>query len=124
MEEMDERVKEHLLALPQADLLQLLTEVFDSRLPYPDDVAWNQSTFFLGIATRELLSGKDEAGRWGNWRIGAACPPDPSAYGGKEEKSADDCLFQHGTCGVCGTDLSSHRKIGLCPICGSRVLLT
>jgi hypothetical protein len=77
---------------------------------------------FLGLAVRESIATGPEQVRWTPWRLTAIGYMDPSH--GYAVDFEGEPFHQEGQCGACGTNLWSHVKAALCPICGGSVGLT
>ena len=116
-----------LLALPQEDLPAILRQVFIVRTPNPEEAAYNENRYFLGTASRLL----DEDGTtWGAWELQAVAYNDDAYYHDSTDispstwRGPDWGFCQFGTCQRCNATVRSHRKNGVCPICGEQLSMT
>ncbi len=111
-----------LRSLPDEWLVDVLTEVFERRRPYPDDGTAADARYYLGIAERD----RDErTGAWtGPAEHVAVAYADPAHRSGPGDAGPDWGLCQEGTCDSCGIGLLSNRKQVRCPLCGAARYLT
>ena len=71
---------EHLSRLSIEKLVAVPRELFDIRIPYPEETSFNHSRFFLGIASSLLESDDGGSEQWGPWELTAVAYPDPAHY--------------------------------------------
>jgi hypothetical protein len=107
-----------LRSLPDEWLVEVLTEVFARRRPYPADGA----RYYLAVVDRE----RDErTGAWaGPAEHAAVAYADPAHVGGPGDVGPDWGLCQGGSCDSCGIELLSNRKHVRCPLCDAARYLT
>jgi hypothetical protein len=113
---------EHLRRLPVAEFVAVLRDVFDARLPCPEETAFCRNRFFLGVASSDLESDQGEPKRWGPWELEAVAYPDPAHYGGG--LGPDWGLCQSGACVGSGARACSNVKNGVCAVCGAAIDMT
>jgi hypothetical protein len=115
-----EQLVDSLVNLDHPQLLGVLQRVFAVKRPYPDEIAWNDSRYFLGIGGRTMEDDPYHPGEsnWGAWDVHAVGYIDREIY---PEGFGETEFAQHGQCSECGTMVSSSVKTARCPICGSRV---
>ena len=104
------------------ELLFVLREVFEKRRELSSsDLSFEESTYYLGLATRT-----GEGGYSTDWEFAAVAYADPiKEGGGAPDIGLGPAIFcQNGTCRGCGMIQFSHRKRGICAICGHKVYLT
>lgn len=116
-----QQLVEHLSRLPIEELVAVLRELFNIRIPNPEETSFNHSRFFLGIASSLLESDDGGSEQWGPWELAAVAYPDPAHYTGL---GPDWGLCQFGGCMVCGVEARSNVKNGLCSVCGASVYMT
>jgi hypothetical protein len=116
------QLTQHLLALSDADLLNVLEQVFQHRRPNPEEDHFNHNCYFLGTASQMLTSESDEPEIWGKWEHEAVAYKNRTAYPDTFEPNEGFCQF--GTCQQCSTAVRSYVKKAICPICGTPVYLT
>jgi len=126
------QISDQLQELSNEELAAVLIDVFEKRVPAPEEQAFCKTRFFIGIASQEDISGyEDPEGvpKWGPWQLAAVARPNEEYWKGKTEQCD---LFlgplygfaQAGSCAECGTATVSNCKRGFCPICGNETYMT
>ena len=84
-----------LMRLPDYEPSAVLREVFELRCPYPEERAYRQSHFFLGIASSSLQYENSRDGKvWEEWEIYAVASPDREKY----PEGVRQGFWEFGTC--------------------------
>jgi len=86
--------------------------------PEPDAFEYR---LFLGLAVRENVAPIAGQFDWAPWRLAAVAYLNPDSY---PPDFRGEPFCQWGQCDVCGTEVCSHVKDSLCPICSRQVFLT
>ncbi len=114
-----------LIALQDDAFLEVLRLVFSKRIPYPEESAWHNSCYFLGIASNLLEDESDGEGgpvAWSGWSMSAAAYPDLSKY--ESWQGPEDGFAEGGQCQSCSVIVRGIVKHGICPVCGDDVYMT
>ena len=104
------------------ELSDIMRQVLPDRpeaAPEPDAF---QYRLFLGLALRENVAERAGEVQWEPWRLSAIGYLDPAHGYAPDFRGEPFC--QGGQCESCGTEVWSHVKNALCPICGASVGLT
>ena len=127
-----EELARRLVALPSAELVDVLRRAFEGRSAFEGEEAFCESRLYLGIASRDLVSGPDAPEEWGVWEFEAAGYIDREHYAesgwtpandGDVLGPRDDGFPNEGRCG-CGLMVRAGVKNAICPACGRKVYLT
>jgi hypothetical protein len=117
----EDELVERLLAASDGELREVLRQVFERRMPYPEEAAYHRSRFFLGVVSSELESEPEAPERWGAYQLRAVAYADRDTYG---DDPGPDGWAQRGTCEACGTSVCSNLRQGVCPVCGAAVRMS
>jgi hypothetical protein len=117
-----QHLTQHLVALSDADFLEVLEAVFAQRRPNLEEDTYNHNRYFLGTASQERTSDSGEPEQWGSWSLEAVAYINRTIYPDGMESDIGFCQF--GTCPQCHTAVRSYVKNGYCPICRAAVYMT
>ena len=110
-----QRLAEQLLALPTAELVDVLQRVLPSRT----SSAYGQTT---SVVLAEITRQTDPPDPSQELLVAAVAWPDRDYYDGGFGPEPE--LWESGTCTDCGMELSSTAKRASCPVCGTACSLT
>ena len=108
----------YLNRLPIEELVRVFEAVFRKHKPEPGEDQYYSARYCLAIASREKL---DQSEEWESAEVELVAYPDPAkGY----EAGPGWGLCQSGQCVVCGLQVRSNYKHGICPACSNSVYMT
>ena len=110
-------------ALAQCDLVEFARIVSLAIMRRSDartESGCDRTKLLLGQAVQT----RDDDGSWSPWSISAVASADTSYYKSDWEFGQGEPFWQLGECCNCHTELCSHAKASICPVCGHKNVLT